>query len=235
MLFDIETSPLLGYTWEIYDTNVIEIVQDWYMLSFAVKWLDEKKTRVYTLADFRGYTKDKANDYKLVKKLWDYLSEADLVIAHNGDQFDIKKANARFIAHGLAPPAPNKTVDTLKVARKHFKFTSNKLDDLGNILGVGRKVAHTGKHLWLSCMRGDRKAWKIMAKYNKQDVVLLEKVYLKLRPYMATHPNNVSFGQCPVCQSFQVQKRGSYWSLKRKYQRYQCQSCGHWYKGELIK
>lgn len=209
------------------------------MLSFAVKWLDEKNTKVYTLADFKGYKKDKTNDRLLVKKLWEYLSEADVVIGHNGDGFDIKKSNARFIYHSFMPPAPNKTIDTLKVARRHFKFTSNKLDNLGNILGVGRKVAHEGKHLWLSCMNGDMKAWKTMAKYNKQDVVLLEKVYLKLRPYMTSHPDrNVvdgTKGKCPACGSDKMQKRGYSITTTRKYQRLQCQDCGRWHKGQTIK
>jgi hypothetical protein len=48
---------------------------------------------------------------------------------------------------------------------------------LGHFLGIGRKLNHTGKALWLGCMSGDPKSWKKMRRYNQQDVRLLEAVY----------------------------------------------------------
>ena len=70
------------------------------------------------------------------------FDEADVVIAHNGDKFDMRKANARF-GH-YEPPMPVQQVDTLKVARKYFKFESNKLGDLGEHLGLGNKEVTGG-------------------------------------------------------------------------------------------
>ena len=136
----------------------------------------EQDTHVTSLVDFpSAYKKDPENDSSLVKALWDLIDEADVVIAHNGDKFDMRKANARFVAHGLGPASPVKQVDTLKVARRYFMFNSNKLDHLGAHLGLGRKVDTGGFETWAGCMRGDMKFWKRMTKYAKQDVDLYAK------------------------------------------------------------
>jgi hypothetical protein len=153
------------------------------------------------------------------------------VCGHNAARFDCRKANSRFIANGLKPPTPYKTVDTLKIARTSFKFDSNRLDDLGQYLGVGRKKPNTGKALWLGCMAGDPKCWKQMAAYNKQDVNLLEAVYLKLRAWHSTHPNLNHFtgavGACPVCQSFATCSGGFNYTSTGKRHRIICKACGH--------
>ena len=118
LLFDIETAPIDGYTWGTYDTNVIHIIQDWYMLSFSCKWLGEEEVYTYSLPQYKTqYRKNKKDDYELVKQLWKYFDEADVIIAHNNDGFDAPKSTARFIYHGLLPPTPYKTICTLKMAK----------------------------------------------------------------------------------------------------------------------
>jgi hypothetical protein len=231
---DIETAPCLGWVWQKWEADVIEFKAQWYILSFAVKWFGEKKVRTYALPDYPLFAEDPENDRELVQELWSVLDRAEVVVAHNGDKFDVRKSNARFIFHGLNPPTPFKTIDTLKIARRHFNFTSNKLDDLGQYLGVGRKIPNTGKHLWLGCMRGDEKSWRAMRKYNSQDVTLLEKIYLKLRPWATNHPNLEIYvrGQiCPMCLSPQLHQRGYSLTRTGKRARFQCQACGTWSKG----
>ena len=146
--------------------------------------------------------------------------------AHNGDKFDIKMANSFFIKYGLTPPSPYKSIDTLKIAKKIFRFNSNKLNDLGEYLGIGKKINTGGFQLWLRCLRGEKSAWAKMKRYNKQDVVLLEKVYNKLVPW---DNSNTEMGfVCPICGSTNLQKRG--WNINKIYksQRYQCRDCGRW-------
>jgi hypothetical protein len=239
-LFDTENAPNLGYTWGIWEQNVIEVIQPWFFLSFAYKWQGSKAIRCISLPDFPGYQNAKINDLHLVKELWRVMDEADVVIAHNGDRFDIRKANARFAKYRLGPPSPYKTVDTLKMARRHFQFDSNKLDELGHYLGVGRKLPHTGKHLWFGCMAGDPKSWAIMRRYNCQDVALLERIYLHLRAWSASHPkmNHISRQShcCPTCLSPNVQYRGHLFTRTGKRQRMHCMDCGTWSaNGPLIR
>lgn len=232
LLIDIETAPNLGYIWGKYEQNVIDYKNEWYLLSFCAKWLGEKKMFAYKLNDFNLFKKDKQNDLELVKKLWNLLDEADIIIGHNSDEFDIKKSNARFLFHGLNPPEPYKTIDTKKIAKKYFNFNSNKLDDLGRYLGIGRKMEHEGFSLWLKCMNGDKCAWDRMIKYNKQDVVLLEKLYKRFLPYITNHPNYGLYQQkefaCPNCGSYHLHKRGYAMTKTNIYNRWQCQECGSW-------
>lgn len=233
LLFDIETAPNLAYVWGKYEQNVIEYDSEWYLLCYAAKWLGKNKIMTSKLTDFPSrFKKDSNDDLEVVKELWKLLDEADIVIAHNGKAFDVKKTNARFLYHGLLPPSPFKQIDTLTEARKHFKFNSNKLDDICNLLGIGRKIKHEGFSLWLKCMKGQSSAWNKMIKYNKQDVILLEKVYEKFKPYITNHPNIGLYQQkdfaCPNCGSQHLQKRGFNRTKTNLYQRYQCQSCGAW-------
>jgi DNA polymerase III epsilon subunit-like protein len=230
LLLDIECTPNLSFTWGKYEQDVIEFAKEWYLLSFSVKWLDSSKVEVFTLADFPGFNKSKDSDKELCEKLWSYIDKADLIIAHNGDRFDLKKINARFAVNGLLPPSPYKTIDTLKIAKKHFAFNSNKLNDLGVTLGLGKKAETGGFQLWKDCMSGDRKAYKRMAIYNRQDVVLLEKIYLKLRPFSSNHPSVLrdSSHKCMMCSSANVQYRGYNFSKMGKSKRWQCLDCGGW-------
>lgn len=235
LLYDIETSPNLGWYFALYqEGNILEVEEHWHMLSFAWKWLGDKQTHVLSLKDFPLYKKDKENDKSLIEALWKLFDEADVIVAHNGNSFDIKKTNARFIKHHLKPPSPYKQVDTKLVAKRHFKFDSNKLDDLGDYLGIGRKIQTGGKALWFACMNGDMKAWNKMCDYNKMDVILLEKVYLEMLPYMDNHPDQgYKRGDCKNCGSDHLQKRGFLINRKGKYQRFQCQNCSAWSQDRL--
>jgi len=219
----------------MWETNVIDVSSSWYMLSFSAKWLGEKSVKTYSLDQYRGYKQDRENDFGLVGELWKLFDQADIVIAHNGDSFDIKKSNARFIFHGLNPPSTYKSIDTLKIARRHFQLESNRLGDLGVFLGLGDKVPTTGKDTWLRCMDGDLVAWnRIMKPYNKRDVDLLEKVYERLRAWNKSHPDLRTYtGEdgCPTCSSPNVQHRGFNVAKTRRTQRMHCQACGAWFSG----
>lgn len=222
---DIETSPLISYTWGIWEQNVIEVKKEWYIMCFSAKWKNgEHITK--GLIDYPG-----TNDKALVKEIWHVLNEAEIVVWQNGDKFDGKKLNARFAFWNMPPPSPYRAVDTLKIARRHFAFTSNKLDDLGQYLGLGRKIKHEGFDLWKKCMANDKKAWNQMKLYNRQDVVLLEKVYLHLLPWIKNHPNLTVYSQqstCPKCGNNNLVRRGYQYNNTTKYARIYCKSCHGW-------
>lgn len=240
LLYDIETSPLLTYTWGIYEQNAIKVLEDFKILCFAYKWLGESKVHVVAQNDFKGYKPGVNEDSAVVRALHGLFEEADVVIAHNGDSFDQKKAQARMIVHGLTPPAPYKQIDTKKVAKRYARFDSNKLDDLARQLGLERKGETGGFETWEGCMAGDNKAWKKMKQYNKQDVTVLEEVYLKLRPWIRNHPamNLLTnrLGACPTCGEGPLQRRG-YTTPTRTgvRQRFVCTKCGAWGSSRLTE
>lgn len=225
---DLETSPLLGYAWQMWEANILSLEKDSGLLSFAWK-IDDGTTRVVST---REYT-----ERQLVKMLWKVFDEADIICAHNGDKFDIKVSNKLFLKYKLKPPSPYKTIDTLKIAKKYFRFDSNKLDSLARYL-LGEQKVSTDMSLWLDCMAGDTKALLHMEKYCKHDVDIQYRVYQTLKGWHTGHPNaNVYNGtthQCPNCDS-NTQKRGFMYTRTGKYQRYQCTTCGAWSKGEKIK
>lgn len=240
LLLDIETAPILAYVWGAYDQNIIQVHTHWYILSFSYKWVGEEDIVVRALPDYKGYNRNKTNDKKLVTDLWKLLNEADVVVAHNGDAFDVKKSNVRFIANGLPPPTPYQTVDTLKLAKRHFRFDQNNLNALGQIFELGKKQK-TDFSLWKGCMDGDPSAWKRMKSYNANDIVLLEQIYLKFRPWAKSHPNlnlltrRPDAESCPHCLSSNVQRRGFSYAKVRIRQRYRCNDCGAWYSGAIVK
>jgi len=245
VLLDIETAPSVGMYFDLWrEGNIVSREKSWYILSFSYKQLGSSKTTTFALNDFNGYAKDKENDFKICQKLAEVLSDADIIIAHNGDGFDIPKINARLIKWGIRPPAPYQTIDTYKIAKRYFSFESNKLDDLGEYLGVGRKISTGGIKLWKGCMSGDKESWRLMKKYNAQDVVLLEKVYMVLRPWTTNHPNlrvYIEGEGCPVCGKTHVQRRGYSTTRTGRKQRFQCvgttssPGCGAWSHGKSEK
>ncbi len=229
LLLDIETSPDLVWIWGVYEQNAIAVKEHWRMISFSAEWYHSRKTITLGLDDTDGGYKSGSDD-NLCSELWVLLDEADIVVAHNGAKFDIKKINARFIANGMLPPDPYKVVDTVKEVRRVAAFSSNKLDWLSKQLGLGSKVKHEGFALWQACMEDDPAAWKRMKKYNKHDIVLLRKLYEELSPW-SRQPNMNMWSDgvvCPnpICGSKKLIKKGFGHARTRTYQRYRCSDCG---------
>jgi hypothetical protein len=239
IIYDLETAPSLGYYFDLYkEGNIVKTTQDWFLLSFAYKVRGEKKIHYHCLADYPGYDKNRKDDKALVTDLHRLVfCNSDCRIGHNIDKFDERKARARFLAHGLLPPRPTKTIDTLKLARRVFKMDSNRLAHIGQYLGLGGKFTHTGWDMWERCINGDRKAWAQMGRYNKRDIDLGEKVFDRLSAWQPNPPILINGTGCPNCNSLNVQRRG--WNLSRKSRtaRMQCQSCAQWFSGnrEAIK
>jgi hypothetical protein len=183
LLLDIETSPIIASVWSIWNQDVPlnMIEKDWSVLSYSAKLLGDKKMYY---DDVRGQ-KDVNDDSKLLKGIWKLLDEADVIVTQNGKKFDIKKLNARFIINGMQPPSSFKHIDTKQIASKNFAFTSNKLEYMAQKLGLKQqKSKHkkfSGFELWRQCLANNLDAWKEMEHYNKQDVLTLEELYLKLR------------------------------------------------------
>jgi len=221
LFLDIETSPNLAYVWEKYEQDVIAFKKERSLLAFSYKFFGEKRVKSYCLKDFNS-------EIKLVKKLHEVISGAEIICGHNIDKFDLKMANSFFAHYNLTPPSPYKTIDTLKICRSKFRFNSNHLNDLGEYLGVGKKVETGGFKLWEGCIKNNPKSWKLMKKYNRGDITLLEKVYLKLRPWGKFDVRIGKGLKCSTCGSDNLRPEGIRKYINYKVQRYKCTNCGHW-------
>ena len=235
ILWDIETTHNIVATFRLFDQEPIphtNVLQERYIVCAAWKELDKPKVHAYaTVNDPLRFETNSHDDKSVVLHLREVLAEADVIVAHNGDEYDLKFLKGRMIAHGFSPLPPIPTIDTLKVARRQFLFNSNRLDYLGAYLKVGRKQK-TSPELWLRVLQGDARAVREMVRYNKGDVLLLEKIFKKLQPYIPNHINRQLYGGsgCPRCGSLKVQARGTHKALTREYQRFQCQACAGWFR-----
>lgn len=237
LLYDIENSSIQVETWRTYQADAIRVTREWYILSIAWRWADEKKTHVLALNDFKTFKKDHRDDSELVKAFYPIFDSADVVIAHNGNYHDQRKLAARFVYHGLPPPSPYQQIDTYLLAKRRFAFTSNKLDEIGRYLGVGRKE-EIHPNVWNNCMQGDSKSFDKMKHYNKKDVELLERVYKKLMAWHPTHPfigvsgprrkrfSAIEGLNCPRCGSERLSSKGWRETVASYYRQYQCLDCG---------
>jgi len=195
LYFDVETAPAEA---RIFSLKTRYVSPSWvskpgFTLCWAAKWEGQREI-LYSGLD----TTDAEGMIRHIHKL---LWEADAVVHYNGTKFDMPTLNREFIKMGLQPISHVHEIDLLKTVRKRFRFESNKLDYVCRMLGIGAKEQHKGIQLWYDCMAGDSVGWRKMQSYNKQDVKLLPKLYKRLLPWIAGHPNVGLYkdSTSPVC------------------------------------
>lgn len=249
-IFDIETSPVLGFVWGLWNQNlqIDRIVNDWFVMTWAGKWFGKEEVHFDTCWAHGFNTKKyfandteymKNVDRKVISSLWAMLEEADMIVGHNGDKFDMRKVAARAIMHGLDPVSPVKQIDTMKIAKRTAAFTSNKLDFLAQVLCGERKVDTGGFELWRNCLEGDESAWELMLDYNINDVTILENVWIRLAPYDKKSPSfithvdsTVTRCNSPACGSEDVVETGkTHKTNTSEFVGYKCNSCGKHMRG----
>ncbi len=241
-ILDIETAPVRAAVWGLFKQNVgLNMIRDdWFIMSFAHKWFRDEKV-VYL---DQSKQLDMEDDTALLIALHKVLDEADIVVAHNGRKFDLRKINARFIAAGMTPPSPYRIVDTLETAKRQFAFTSNKLEWLTGQLCTTKKLKHgkfPGFELWDQCLKGNPEAWEEMREYNIVDILSLEELYELFLPWDDRAPNYGNFVDeaepvCPRCGSRHVTEAAKpYRTNVGLYKLYQCDSCHGWARGRTLQ
>lgn len=180
LLFDLETSASLVYCFgrhkQFINQDAVKI-EGGKLLCSGFRWLNQDKTSVmYNKADIAIH-----GDYSVCYAMWHLFYNADIVVAHNLRGFDLKMLEVRCLANGLPPLPTVQLIDTLDIARKKFRFPSNKLDSLAAYLNIGRKVPHAGISLWVNVQEGDEQALSDMVEYCEGDVDLLYDVFMELR------------------------------------------------------
>jgi hypothetical protein len=231
LFIDIETTPIVAMTWGLFNQNISvdQVLKPHSLLCFAAKWRGDKQLF------YHASPKQEGRDFNdMVRAAHRLLSEADAIVHFNGTSFDVPRLNTQFVKLGLPPPPPVPQIDLKKVVMSKFDMTSSKLAFVGPYLKIGEKVKNSGWELWQKCLDGNGNAWLEMEKYNKQDVVLLEKLYDRVLPWIDGHPNlNLYVDEkdpvCPSCGSEKpLQRRGYVKTVTNAYVRYSCTSCGRW-------
>lgn len=230
LLLDIETAPNLVHVWGLWDQNVgiNQIMASGYVMCYAAKWYGSDEIIFDSIF--------KSSSKKMLKGIYKLMDEADAIVHFNGTKFDIPTLNKEFVLAGFNPPSPAKQIDLLRTVRQQFKFPSNKLDYVAQALGYEGKTNHKGHGLWVGCMNGSAEDWAIMEEYNINDVVILENVYTRIKPWIKNHANHGLYVDggliCPNCGSNHYHKRGFAYTHAGKYQRFQCIGCGNWFRAK---
>lgn len=232
LLIDIETKPLSGYAFGLWDQNIgiNQIITTPGVISFAAEWYERPYDKVFYSVHEHGLE-------AMALAAWKLLDEADAIITYNGNRFDIPWLNTLFIEAGVAKtdgfPTPYASIDLLQTVKRKLRLPSNKLEYVTKWLGIKTKIQTGGFELWSKCMAGDPAAWRKMEAYNRNDVTIMRGVYEAVLPLMTAHPNlNVIEGTedlCPRCQSPKRIKAGTRPTLTRRYQRYKCSACHTYY------
>jgi DNA polymerase elongation subunit (family B) len=234
LFFDIETGyytlkikafQLKNYI-KYFNPDTIE--KDKEIICISYKWQYDDK--VHTV-DFRKGEK------QMLKKFIKVLGEADEIIGHNIDNFDVKELRARCIRYGVLMFPTYRTLDTLKKAKQYFRFASNKLDYIGKFLNVGKKLDHAGFELWEQCIDDrDDKAINEMIAYCENDVILTEDAYSVLSPYLYHNTNYAVLSggkkwECPECAGNDVEFYKAYTTAMGVVRRnMKCRDCNTQYR-----
>jgi hypothetical protein len=234
LLLDIESSPNTAFVWGLYDQQIAhdQVKETASILCWSAKWLHEKTVMYQSV--------EKTSKKKMLKRMHALLNEAEVVIHYYGSRFDVPVLYKEFVKHTLPPPSPFRQVDLCQVVKRVFRFESNKLDAVCQALGLGKKTKHRGFSLWVGCMEGDPACWREMEKYNRNDVVILEKLYNRLLPWIPSLPHAGMIGgrqdACPKCGVVgKLQSRGSMVARTAVYKRFQCTACGAWCRARVGK
>jgi DNA polymerase elongation subunit (family B) len=234
LVIDIETAPAELYGWgPLYNANfgVDQVKEHPYILCIGYKFVGEKEVYCDTNWDM--------SQKEMLNRTIELITEADAVISKNGIRFDIPWIRAEIARYKLQPLPQLTHIDLQKVVKNYFKFLSNKLDYIVRYLGIGKKVEHEGFPLWKKVMDGDKDARRRMVEYCKGDVIITEKAYKHLRPYIADHPILRAIGAevCPTCHSKNTQRRGKRYTRYFEIQRHQCMNrrCRAWFSGKRKK
>lgn len=229
LLIDIEASDLCA------ESEILFCV--------GMKWLGEKTVHLAKLrSDPKAFDRVDLDDSHVLEEVRPFIEKADLLVFHYGDRFDYPFLNARTLITKTEPFPKVPTVDTWKTAKYQLKFRSNRLDYISNLLGTSEKKTPLTKQTWRRAFRGHVPSLKEIELHCKQDILVLEEVYLRFRPYVKSHPNMAKLdgkNGCPACSSEHVQRRGYCATATGVKRRIQCQDCEHWfsvaYKSELGK
>jgi len=236
LIYDIECLPNRGYFFDTRNENrsipLSFIEKGKSVCSIAYKWLGEPETYAISISDFPH--SDTYDDKWVVQAFLPIVEQAHYTVAHFGAGFDEPFLAARCMYNRLPPFPPVCNIDTYKLAKARFKgsLNSNSLDHLATLLTDDRKHK-TDAMLWVKCAQGNRDAINQMVLYNKQDVEVLEEVFVRMLPYVKSKINlnlliDDAVFRCKSCGGSNMEHKGFELLATTIRHRYRCCDCSAW-------
>lgn len=248
LIVDIETLPMLVYSWDLWNPNSPEGIKEHpSILCIQYKWLHERDVKIISVLntlielDIETLKPKKTNihpsvrnDKYLLVEFAKILKEADMIVTKNGTKFDMKWLNGRNMVHNLKPfPDPLHFDIELKLKAKS-KYASRKLGYVAKLFGIANK-SKTEYQWWLDACDGKIDAIKKIIKYGKQDIVVTEALFKRIRAHFPSLLNKALYGDlvCPSCGGDKFQSNGLRRTATALYRRLCCTLCGHWFKSSF--
>lgn len=229
---DIETSPNLGYVWQLWNTTMRPqaVVEPSDILGLAYTNVDLNAGHMTRKRDVRWVSQWDSGGYDgMIDEAWNVLERADILLTKNGKRFDVPRLRTALALAGKLPPRPFRQIDLEEVCKRTFNFPSHSLDYVCKQFGLGGKKGNeAGFKLWLDCLRGDEQSQARMGAYCINDVMLTVELYRRVRPWIERHPNiTMESNRCPKCGGDRLARDGFAYTNVSIYQRYKCISCGN--------
>lgn len=233
LLYDLETSLNKGYFFDVWETNISpeNLISEQIIHCISYRWYGSKKIHtISVLDDPKRFKKNPIDDTYVLREFRKVILQADAIVAHNGNSFDIKMLNGRILLSGNKPIPEIKSYDTYRIAKKYFKLNFNSLDYLSRKFGYKGKM-NNPKGLWRACIEGNVKALEHMERYNRQDIEALTYVFEYLMPFVKMPIAKDAICQNPICNSKRLLWEGE----RAGFHRFSCKDCGNYGKIKLKK
>ncbi len=125
-----------------------------------------------------------SNDKKLCNAIARRLEDFDILIGYYSLNFDLPLLNARLIKWGLKPLDERFHVDVYRLVKKGINTHSRRLATVSHFFGIEGKDAVDPEAWVQAAYDGDSKAMRKIIEHNKQDVIVLEKTFEKVKHKM---------------------------------------------------
>jgi len=149
--------------------------------SFKVKGIEDK---IYSNCITREEILSGNLDKRLIENFMKDLRRFKRIYTYYGSRFDMPFARTRALANGYSfiPYGLIQHQDLYYMVRNKLKLSSNRLDRVCQVLGIEGKN-HLEPRTWTLATIGNEEALKYVLEHNIKDVLVLEKVYNKLKEY----------------------------------------------------
>lgn len=134
----------------------------------------------------KGWKKGRRGDDKeIVRRTNTVIREHDVVVAHNGQRFDLPFLRTRAMRWGLPALEEPKIVDPLAILWRKHRLRSNRLGALSDILGLSDKKTPLDLSVWADAMlNGSKSAMDLIVEHCEADVRVLSGVLPHVTPYV---------------------------------------------------
>ena len=155
------------------------------MICYCIKPSDSDKIITRCLTKQQMF---KSLDKALCEKALGDMYKFDRLVGHYSSKFDFPFMRTRALYHNIEFPDYGEIYqsDTWRTLRNKYKFSSNRLGNVGEFIGCETEKTKITPEHWLGALQGKKKSLDYIVDHCQKDVLILEKVYNKICRSVAT-------------------------------------------------